>query len=155
VAEDTCKIGYPPARVWGVPTTALWVHRIGVTRARRLLFTGDCISGREALEWGLAAEAAPAAELSATFEALLERIARVPVNQLVMHKLLINQTILAEGLQNTQTLATILDGVARHTKEGYAFQQRALEGGFKQAVHERDDPFGDFGSSTYRGSPKE
>ena len=45
VIEDDAKIGYPPARVWGVPTTALWAHRIGPGRAKRLLFTGDCLSG--------------------------------------------------------------------------------------------------------------
>ena len=151
VAEDRCKIGYPPARVWGVPTTALWVHRIGLTRTRRMLFTGDCISGTEAVEWGLASEAVPRAELDERFEALLARIARVPVNQLVMHKLLINQPILAQGLSTTQTLGTLLDGVARHTREGYAFQKRSAEVGFKQAVRERDEPFGDFGDSTFKG----
>src|SRR5438045_844653 len=91
--EDTAIIGYPPARVWGVPTTALWALRLGVEKARRLLFTGDCISGKEAKEWGLATEAPPASELDARFEALLARIARVPVSQLVMHKLLVNETV--------------------------------------------------------------
>ena len=145
VIEDVAKIGYPPARVWGVPTTALWAHRIGPARAKRLLFTGDCLSGTEAVEWGLATEAAPAAELDARFESLLERIARVPINQLVMHKLLVNQTLYAQGLHATQVLGTFFDGIARHTPEGYAFQQRAAEAGFKQAVRERDEPFGDFG----------
>ena len=93
VVDDDAKIGYPPARVWGVPTTALWAHRLGPTRAKRLLLTGDSISGREAVEWGLATEWAPAAELDAVFEDLLERIARIPVNQLVMHKLQVNQAI--------------------------------------------------------------
>src|SRR5829696_8302520 len=60
VAADA-KIGYPPARVWGSPTTALWAHRLGAQRAKRLLFTGDCLSGAEALAWGLAIEA-PAPE---------------------------------------------------------------------------------------------
>ena len=59
VIEDEASIGYPPARVWGVPTTALWAYRIGVEKAKRLLFTGDCLSGK-ALEWGLATEAPPA-----------------------------------------------------------------------------------------------
>ena len=124
IAEDA-RIGYPPARVWGVPTSALWAHRVGDQRAKRLLFTGDLIDGRTALDWGLAIEAPPAAELDQRFEALLERIARVPVNQLVMHKLLVNQTMYAQGLHATQVLATVFDGVARHTPEGFAFQQRA------------------------------
>jgi enoyl-CoA hydratase len=151
VIEDTAKIGYPPARVWGVPTTALWAFRIGAEKAKRLLFTGDCLTGKEAAEWGLASESAPAAELDQRFESLLERIARVPVNQLMMHKLLINQTLLSQGLLNSQLLGTLFDGVARHTSEGYAFQQRAAEVGFKQAVRERDEPFGDFGSKVSRG----
>lgn len=149
IVEDQAKIGYPPSRVWGVPTTALWAHRIGAQQAKRLLFTGDCLSGTEAVEWKLAIEAAPAEQLDERCEILLERIARVPVNQLMMMKLLVNQTL--QGLEPTQILGTIFDGIARHTPEGYAFQQRAAEAGFKQAVRERDEPFGDFGPSTFKG----
>jgi enoyl-CoA hydratase len=145
VAEDRAKIGYPPARVWGVPTSALWAFRIGPARAKRLLLTGDSIDGSTAVEWGLAAEAAPAAEIDERFEALIERIARVPINQLVMHKLLINQALYAQGLQATQSLGVFFDGIARHTPEGFEFQRRAAEQGFKEAVRERDEPFGDFG----------
>jgi len=145
VIEDTAKIGYPPARVWGIPTTTHWVARIGAQRAKRLLFTGDCISGREALEWGLAIEAPGAAQIDERFEMLLERIARLPVNQLMMNKLLVNQSLSNAGLQANQVLGIVFDGIARHTKEGYAFQQRAAEAGFRQAVRERDEPFGDYG----------
>jgi enoyl-CoA hydratase len=145
VAEDKAKIGYPPARVWGVPTSALWAFRIGPARAKRLLLTGDSIDGSTAVEWGLAAEAAPASELDERFEALLERVARVPINQLVMHKLLVNQALYAQGLQATQELGVFFDGIARHTPEGFAWQRLAAEKGFKEAVRERDEPFGDFG----------
>ena len=141
VIADDAKIGYPPARVWGTPTTNLWVFRIGVEKAKRLLFTGDCLTGKQAHEWGLAIECAPPEELDARFEALLERIARMPINQLVMHKLLVNQVVLSAGMQSGQILSTVLDGIARHTPEGYAFQRRAAEAGFKQAVRERDEPF--------------
>jgi enoyl-CoA hydratase len=147
IAEDA-RIGYPPARVWGVPTTALWAHRIGPERAKRLLFTGDLLTGREAHEWGLAIDAPPPGELDERFESLLERIALMPVNQLVMMKLLVNQTLYAQGLHATQVLGTVFDGAARHTPEGYAFQRRAAEAGFKEAVRERDEPFGEgLGSS--------
>ena len=145
VAEDRAKIGYPPARVWGVPTSALWAFRVGPARAKRLLLTGDSIDGTTAVEWGLAAEAAPADQLDERFEALCERIARVPVSQLVMHKLLVNQALYAQGLEATQALGVFFDGIARHTPEGFAFQRRAAEAGFKEAVRERDEPFGDFG----------
>lgn len=143
VIEETASIGYPPARAWGVPTTALWAYRIGPEKAKRLLFTGDSLTGKQAVEWGLASEAVAADKLDQRFESLLERVARLPINQLVMMKLLINQTLLAQGLQSAQLLGTLFDGVARHTREGYEFQQRAAEAGFKQAVKERDEPFGD------------
>jgi enoyl-CoA hydratase len=146
LVEDQAKIGYPPARVWGVPTTGLWAHRLGAQRAKRLLFTGDCLTGTEAVEWGLALEAHPLERLDDAFEALLERIARVPVNQLVMHKLVLQQQAIAAGLFQTQQLSVVFDGVARHTREGFAFAARAQEAGFKEAVRERDEPFGDFGS---------
>jgi enoyl-CoA hydratase len=145
VAEDRAKIGYPPARVWGVPTSALWAFRIGPARAKRLLLTGDSIDGTTAADWGLASEAAPADQLDERFEALLERIARLPVNQLVMHKLLVNQALYAQGLEATQSLGVFFDGIARHTEEGFGFQRRAAEAGFKEAVRERDEPFGDVG----------
>ena len=145
------KIGYPPARVWGSPTTALWAARVGPMRAKRLLLTGDSLTGEQAAEWGLATEAVPPGELDARFEELLDRVARMPINQLVMMKLLINQTVLSAGLPTTQILGTVFDGIARHTAEGYAFQQRAAAAGFKQAVRERDEPFGDFGPSTFKG----
>ena len=75
----------------------------------------------------------------------------MPINQLVMMKLLLNQTLMAQGLHTTQVLGTVFDGLTRHTPEGYAFQQRAAEVGFKQAVRERDEPFGDFGLSSFKG----
>jgi enoyl-CoA hydratase len=140
IGEDA-RIGYPPARAWGVPTSALWASRVGDQRAKRLLFTGDLIDGRTALEWGLAIEAPPADQLDERFEALLERIALTPVNQLVMMKLLVNQALYAQGLQATQTLGVFFDGIARHTEEGHAFRRRAAEAGFKRAVRERDAPY--------------
>jgi enoyl-CoA hydratase/carnithine racemase len=150
IAADA-KIGYPPARVWGSPTTALWAHRLGPQRAKRLLFTGDCLSGAEALEWGLAIEAPAPELLDERTEVLLERIARMPRNQLQMMKLLVNQTLHAQGLHATQLIGTLFDGIARHTPEGYAFQRRAAQAGFRTAVRERDEPFGDAGASTFKG----
>lgn len=151
VIADDAKIGYPPARVWGSPTTALWAHRIGAQRAKRLLFTGDSLSGSEAAEWGLAIEAPPAAELDERSEILVQRIARLPVNQLMMMKLLVNQTLDQQGLRATQVLGTVFDGITRHTAEGFEFQQNAMRDGFRSAVQQRDEPFGDAGLSTFKG----
>ena len=150
IAADA-KIGYPPARVWGSPTTSLWAYRLGAQRAKRLLFTGDSLSGTEAVEWGLAIDAPAAEELEDRTEALVARIARLPVNQLQMMKLLVNQSLYSQGLHATQTLGTLLDGAARHTPEGFAFQGQAAREGFRAAVRGRDDPFGDAGSSTFKG----
>jgi enoyl-CoA hydratase len=140
IAEDA-TIGYPPARVWGSPTTAMWAHRLGPQRAKRLLFTGDSLTGAQALEWGLAIDAPPPEQLDTRAEALAQRIARMPLNQLRMMKLLVNESLHAQGLHATQTLGTLLDGVARHTPEGYAFQAAAARDGFKAAVAARDAPF--------------
>jgi enoyl-CoA hydratase len=150
IAADA-KIGYPPARVWGSPTTSMWAYRLGPQRAKRLLFTGDCLSGAEALEWGLAIEAPQQQDLDERTEILVERIARVPVNQLQMMKLLVNQSVYQQGLHATQVIGTLLDGTARHTAEGYAFQGLAVREGFKEAVRQRDEPFGDLGASTHKG----
>jgi enoyl-CoA hydratase len=151
IAADA-KIGYPPARVWGSPTTSMWSYRLGAQRAKRLLFTGDSLSGAEALEWGLAIEAPAPEELDARAETLAERIAQVPLNQLQMMKLLVNQTLYNQGLHATQVIGTVFDGITRHTQEGYAFAARAAESGWREAVRERDEPFGDLGSSTYKGT---
>lgn len=151
VVASNAKIGYPPARVWGSPTTSMWAYRLGAQRAKRLLFTGDSLSGTEALEWGLAIEAPPPEQLDERVEALASRIAQVPANQLQMMKLLVNQSLYSQGLHATQVIGTVFDGVTRHTKEGYAFAARAAEGGWREAVRERDEPFGDLGSSTFKG----
>ncbi len=144
IAADA-KIGYPPARVWGSPTTAMWAYRLGPQRAKRLLFTGDSLSGAEAAEWGLAVDAPPRSELDERVEELVERIARLPVNQLQMMKLLVNQSLYSQGLHATQLIGTVFDGITRHTREGYAFQELAVREGFREAARRRDEPFGDYG----------
>lgn len=143
MAEDA-KIGYPPARVWGCPTTAMWAYRVGAEQAKRLLFTGDLIDGREAKRIGLVLDAVPEAELDATVQRLVDRIKGVPKNQLMMHKMMINHTVEEMGLVSTQRLATLFDGIARHSPEGVWFKRRAEEVGFDRAVAERDsgDPIG-------------
>ncbi len=138
VMADDARIGYPPARVWGCPTTAMWVYRLGAERAKRMLLTGDLIDGSEAARIGLVLEAVPEAELDDRVQALAERMAGVPKNQLMMQKLMINQAYENMGLNSTQMMATLFDGVARHSPEGMWFKERAEQVGFKQAVAERD-----------------
>lgn len=139
VMADDARIGYMPARVWGCPTTAMWVYRVGPEMAKRMLFTGDTIDGKEAERIGLIYKSVPAEKLDEFVEALANRIARVPKNQLMMQKLMINQALENMGVRNTQMIATIFDGIARHSPEGVMFKKRAEEVGWKRAVKERDE----------------
>ncbi|QIT56498.1 crotonase/enoyl-CoA hydratase family protein [Aquisalimonas sp. 2447] len=136
--EDTAEIGYMPTRVWGCPTTAMWVYRLGAERAKRMLLTGDRITGSEAERLGLIYRAVPSATLDAEAEALAERMVTIPINQLMMQKLVINQAYENMGLETTQMMATVFDGITRHSPEGINFKRRAEEVGWKQAVQERD-----------------
>jgi enoyl-CoA hydratase len=149
MAEDA-KIGYPPARVWGCPTTAMWVFRIGAEKAKRMLLTGDLVDGRKAKEMGLVCDAVPAAELDAAVEALAQRMAGVPKNQLMMQKLMINQAYDNMGLANTQMIATLFDGITRHSPEGQWFKHYAEEKGYKEAVRMRDSGEPIPGSKSYK-----
>jgi enoyl-CoA hydratase len=137
MAEDA-RIGYMPTRVWGCPTTAMWTYRLGPTRAKQLMFTGDTIDGRTAVAWGLANDAVPAGGLDSTAMALAQRIAGVPRSHLAMHKMVVNQVMLNMGLEQSQSMATLFDGITRHNPEGLWFRRYAQAEGFKAAVAWRD-----------------
>lgn len=138
VMADDARIGYMPTRVWGCPTTAMWTYRLGPTRAKQLMFTGDTIDGRTAADWGLANESVPAGELEAATLRLAARIAGVPSSHLAMHKMVVNQVLLAMGLEQSQQMATLFDGITRHNPEGLWFRRYAQAEGFKAAVRWRD-----------------
>ena len=146
IAAEGATFGYPPSRVWGTPTTAMWVYRMGLERAKRYLLTGDEIPAPTAAEIGLVLEVVPDDALEAHARALARRMAQVPTTQLVMLKLLCNQTVENMGLASSRTLGTLYDGIARHTREGLDFVARSERVGFREAVRERDDPFADYGS---------
>ncbi|MBI3991886.1 MAG: crotonase/enoyl-CoA hydratase family protein [Candidatus Lambdaproteobacteria bacterium] len=137
MAEDA-RIGYMPARVWGCPTTAMWVYRLGAERAKRMLLTGDLVTGREAKDMGLVLDAVPEAHLDERVDALARRMAGVPKNQLMLQKLMINQALDNMGLANTQMIATLFDGITRHSPEGRWFKEQAERHGFHEAVRLRD-----------------
>ena len=138
VMADEARIGYPPARVWGCPTTAMWVYRLGAEKAKRMLFTGDLVYGPEAVKLGLVLESVPRAKLDARVAELAARMAGVPRNQLMMQKLMINQAYENMGLANTQMIATVFDGITRHSPEGVWFKKYAQKHGFHAAVKWRD-----------------
>lgn len=154
IAGEGATFGYPPARVWGTPTTAMWVYRMGLEKAKRYLLTGDEIAAPEAARIGLILEAVPDAKLQEHAMTFARRMAKLPTNQLVMLKMLCNQTAENMGLTSSRTLGTLFDGIARHTQEGLDFVGRAQGAGFRQAVRERDDPFGDYGSGPRSRTPK-
>lgn len=137
MAEDA-RIGYMPTRVWGCPTTAMWTFRLGPARAKQLMFTGDVLDGSTSAAWGLANTAVPAADLESATMALANRIASVPRSHLAMHKLVVNQVMQNMGLEQTQMLATLFDGITRHNPEGLWFRRYAQQAGFKAAVEWRD-----------------
>lgn len=138
VMADDAQVGYMPARVWGCPTTAMWVYRIGAQRAKQMLLTGDLIDGTTAKAWGLAVDAVPEKQLDKAVDALAQRMAGVPKNQLMMQKLVINQAYENMGLASTQALATLFDGITRHSPEGLWFKRYAEEFGFAAATGWRD-----------------
>ncbi len=144
MAEDA-HIGYPPARVWGEPTTVMWVYRLGLEHAKRLMLTGESLSGVDAARLGLASSAVPAERVPDEADALARKLATIPLNQLVMSKLLVNQAYENMGLRTSQLIGTLFDGAARHTPEGIAWRDLAMREGFREAVRRRDAPFGDYG----------
>lgn len=139
VMAEKARIGYPPARVWGCPTTAMWALRVGLEKAKRMLFTGDLINGKEAEAMGLILKSVSEDQLEHTVRLLTDRIKTVPVNQNWMHKMVINGY--ADGqVERAQKLATVFDGITRNSPEGVAWQQLAQKNGFKAAIAERDQP---------------
>src|SRR5215470_6255831 len=132
IAGEGASFGYPPSRVWGTPTTAMWVYRMGLERAKRYLLTGDEIPAAEAARIGLILETVPDELLQEHATALARRMAQVPTNQLIMLKLLCNQTVENMGLGSSRLLGSLFDGIARHTQEGLDFVARAGEVGFRQ-----------------------
>jgi enoyl-CoA hydratase len=144
---DDARIGYPPARIWGEPTTVMWVYRLGLEHAKRLMLTGQPLTGTEAARLGLASAAVPATALQETVDEVATKLATIPTNQLVMSKLLVNQAYENMGLRTAQLIGTVFDGIARHTPEGIAWRDDAMRGGFREAVRKRDAPWADYGEA--------
>lgn len=154
VAAESARFGYPPARVWGVPEAPwVWVARLGLERAKRYLFTGDELTGTEAAAAGMILECVPDDALADHAGALAQRMSLLPRNQLQMMKWMLNDVARHQYQPDTsRLLGFIFDGVARHTQEGLDFVQRAQDIGWREAVRERDRPFGDYGE---RGRERE
>lgn len=144
MAEDAI-IGYPPSRVYGTPTTMLWVYRLGLEHAKQFLLSGDAIDAQTAYRIGLVAKVVPAERLAEETEGYAHRFRHIPANQLALNKLLINQAYENMGLRTTQLLGTFFDGVTRHTEEALRWRESFAEIGFRETIRRRDAPFEDYG----------
>ena len=141
VAADDARIGFPPVRSMGVPPTNMWLYHLGPQWTKRLLFTGDTVSGKEAAAIGLVLTAVPASELDDTVLTLAERIALVGRELLTANKRVINEGVELMGRSQLQRFAALNDAVAHRSPQAREFAARAAQIGLKQATKERDAPF--------------
>jgi enoyl-CoA hydratase len=141
LAADDARIGFPPVRSMGVPPTNMWLYHLGPQWTKRLLFTGDTVSGAEAASIGLVQSAVPEPELDETVLSLATRIALVGRDLLVANKRVVNHGVELMGRSQLQRFAALNDAVAHRSTEARAFTTRAAEVGLKRAVLERDAPF--------------
>ena len=146
MASDA-HIGYAPSRIFGTPTTMLWVYRLGLEHAKQFLLTGRAIDAETAHRIGLVSSVHGPEDLSAAVEAEARRFRHIPANQLALNKLLINQAYENMGLRTSQVLGTFFDGVTRHTEEAYRWAESFADKGFRDVIRERDAPWEDYGES--------
>lgn len=147
VYSSDAHIGYAPSRIFGLPTTMLWVYRLGLEHAKQFLLTGRAINAAAAYRIGLVSQVFPPGEISAAVEEEARRFRNIPANQLALNKLLINQAFENMGLRTSQMLGTFFDGMARHTEEAYRWVESMGSKGFRQAIRDRDLPWGDYGAA--------
>jgi len=144
---EKAHIGYAPSRIYGTPTTMMWIYRLGLEHAKRYLLSGDAIDAPTAHRIGLVSEVHPEDRLSERTEAFARRFRHIPANQLALNKLLINQAYENMGLRTTQLLGTFFDGVTRHTEEAYRWVESFAQIGFRETIRRRDAPFADYGEA--------
>ena len=141
-AEDT-RIGYPPVRALGSPVNHMWTYLVGPQWAKRLLLTGDAISGVEAERIGLVLKAVPAERLDEEVRDLAARMALIDVDLLAAQKRTVNLALELMGARTMQRLATERDAIARQAPVVTEFYTMAKEKGLKAALEWRDSKFGD------------
>ncbi len=154
IASDDARFGTPYSRVWGCHLTGMWVHRLGLAKAKYYALTGEWVSGKEAAKIELINFSYPLEELDQRVDELAGKLAMIPLTQLISMKLIVNQAYDNMGLQSTQTLGPILDGAMRNTPEGREFVRVSMEEGVKAAVIRRDGPFGDYSQGPGKDQPR-
>jgi enoyl-CoA hydratase len=141
VAADNARIGFPPVRSMGVPPTNMWLYHLGPQWTKRLLFTGDTLSGEEAKDVGLVVATAPADALDQVVLGLAQRIALIGRDLLVANKRVVNLGVELMGRSQLQRFAALNDAIGHRAPEALAFNERIGEVGLRQAVKERDAAF--------------
>jgi len=144
IASEDARIGTPYSRMWGCYLSGMWLYRLGLTKAKEYALTGKPLSGREAADVGLINRAVPFAQLEGTVRQMARQLASIPLSQLAAMKLVVNQAYENMGLNSTQTLGPILDGLMRNTPDAIDFIRLAEKDGVRAAIAARDGPFGDY-----------
>ena len=130
------------------------VYRLGLAKAKYHALTGEWISGKDAAAIELINASHPLEELDSQVDPLARKLASIPLAQLAAMKLVVNQAYDNMGLQSTQTLGPILDGIMRNTPEGRSFVRLARDEGVPAAVARRDHPFGDYSQAPATDQPR-
>lgn len=143
IAADDAAIGYPATRGQGSPPTHAWTYLVGPQWAKRLLLTGDLISGSDAQKIGLVMQSVPRERLHDEVMALARRVACVDADVLTCNKRIVNLSLELMGMRTLQRLAAENDARAHHAASARGFVERFREVGLREAVRERDAPFGD------------
>ena len=154
IASDCARIGTPYSRVWGCHLTGMWVQRLGLAKAKYYALTGEWVSGKEAAHIELINFSYPLEQLDDEVQKLAEKLNTIPLTQLSAMKLIVNQAYDNMGLQSTQTLGPILDGIMRNTPEGRDFVHVAADEGVRGAIEKRDGPFGDYSQAPEEEQPR-
>src|SRR3954465_384804 len=153
IASDDARIGTPYSRMWGAYLSGMWIYRLGLARAKYHARTGRPRSGREAGDVGLINEAVPFGALEDRVAALAADLAAIPSSQLAAMKVVGNRAHESRGIEATQTLGTILDGLMRNTPDAREWIELANAQGVRAAVAQRDGPFGDYSQAPADGKP--
>ncbi|HTX46335.1 MAG TPA: crotonase/enoyl-CoA hydratase family protein [Solirubrobacteraceae bacterium] len=153
IASEDAQIGTPYSRIWGSYLSAMWVYRLGLTKAKEHALTGRPLSGAQAADQGLINRAVPFAQLEETVKREAGQLASIPSSQLAAMKLVVNHAYEQMGLQSTQALGQILDGLMRNTPEAERFIDLASSEGVRAVTNERDALFGDYSMASDDGRP--
>lgn len=146
VAEDAI-IGYPPVRAMTPVDIIYHPWQMHQKKVRELLYTGDSVTGREAVEIGWANRAVPVEKLCEVTEAFAERIANVDSPMLQMTKRQVNRVYEIMGMRTAMQVGGDIQELGRARPGGAEFGRIAREKGLKAALDWRDSPFGDYGSA--------